>query len=230
MECQGKRFSLNSLLIHTRLSPENVKESIKSLSPLLIIEPEPIFSTTRPVLRVTYTPTFPGLTIRTILTAITSSDQALKVDLVQEATVEERAEILRHKEQRTLLIRLIVSFVFSIPTFIFGIVFMSLLPSQSSIRQYFNHPIWAGNVSRTTWILFFLSTPIEFLVADVFHRKALQEIKALWRPGSQTPIYQRFFRFGSMNLLVSFSSKGSSNYRCHLGRRSPISLRWPSLS
>lgn len=184
-----------------------MKESIKSLSPLLIIEPQPVFSTNHPLLKVTYTPTFPGLTIRAILSAITSSYQELKVDLVEETTIEERAEILRHKEQRTLLIRLIVSFVFSIPTFIFGIVFMSLLPSQSSIRQYFNHSIWAGNVSRATWILFFLATPVEFLVADVFHRKALQEIKALWRPASRTPIYQRFFRFGSMNLLVLFNFK-----------------------
>ena len=184
-----------------------MKQSIESLGPSVIIEPQPIFSVTHPLLRITYTSRFPDLTIRTILSAITTSNQALKVDLVKEATVEERAEILRHKEQRALLIRLIVSFIISIPTFIFGIVFMSLLPSQSSIRQYFNHPIWVGNLSRTTWILFFLATPVEFFIADVFHRKALQEIKALWRPGSRTPIYQRFFRFGSMNLLVSFSSK-----------------------
>jgi P-type Cu+ transporter len=182
-----------------------VKESIKSLSPQLIIEPQPIFSTNNPLLKVTYTPTFPDLTIRTILSSITSSHQEFKVDLVQETTIEERAEILRHKEQRNLIIRLIVSFIISIPTFLFGIVFMSLLPSQSSVRQYFNRPMWVGNVSRTTWILFFLATPVEFFVADVFHRKALQEIKALWRPGSRTPIYQRFFRFGSMNLLVPFS-------------------------
>jgi P-type Cu+ transporter len=182
-----------------------VKESINSFGPLLKIEPQPIFSVNNPLLRITYSPTFPGLTIRTILSAITSSHQGLKVDLVKETTIEERAEILRHKEQRALLMRLIISFIFSIPTFLFGILFMSLLPSQSSIRQYFNHSMWAGNVSRTTWILFFLATPVEFLVADVFHRKALQEIIALWRPASRTPIYQRFLRFGSMNLLVSFN-------------------------
>jgi len=185
-----------------RHCPVSVKQSLESLAPMVTIEPQ-VFSTSHPELKLTYTPTQPGLTIRTIFSTVMSVNESFQVSLVHEATIEERAEVLRHKEQEGLLKRLIVSFVLCIPTFIFGVLFMSLLPSQSSVRQYFDKPIWAGRVSRATWIVFFLATPVQFFVADVFHRKALQELKALWRPGSRTPIYQRFFRFGSMNLLVT---------------------------
>jgi P-type Cu+ transporter len=197
-----------------------VRGSIESLGPLIIIEPHPIFSITHPQLRLTYTPTPPVLTIRRIISTIASADQSLQVKLVEEATIEERAESLTNKEQDSLRKRLIAAFIFSIPTFIFGIVFMSLLPSQSSVRQYFAQPMWAGSVTRTVWVLFFLATPVQFFIADVFHRKALQEIKTLWRPGSQNSIYSRFFKFGSMNLLVRQASRSSlTPYRCLLAHQ-----------
>lgn len=63
--------------------------------------------------------------------------------------------------------------------------------------------MWAGQASRLEWALFFLATPVQFFIADVFHVRAYKEIKALWRPGNQIPILRRFYRFGSMNLLVS---------------------------
>ena len=37
-----------------------------------------------------------------------------------------------------------------------------------------------GNVSRNSWILFILATPVLFFAADTFHRKAIKEIKSLW--------------------------------------------------
>jgi P-type Cu+ transporter len=177
-------------------------QSIESLGHEIVIESKPNFSPTYSELRLKYTPTVPTLTIRSIISAITSVDQSLKVSLVQEPTIEERTEALMRKEQKSLLLRLIAAFVFSIPAFIVGIVFMSLLPSDSAIRQYFEQPMWAGNVARTTWILFFIATPVWLFVANIFHKKALTELITLWRPGSRAPIYQRFLKFGSMNLLV----------------------------
>jgi P-type Cu+ transporter len=47
------------------------------------------------------------------------------------------------------------------------------------------------------------ATPVYFYSAGIFHRRAARELWALWRPGSRTPVWQRFFRFGSMNLLIS---------------------------
>jgi P-type Cu+ transporter len=200
MGCFASIIQVALLLTLNRDCPEKVLQSLLSLDPT--IETQPGFSTTTPLLKLTYTPRLPDITIRSIFSTITSLNHAYRVTLVQEATVEERAEVLRRKEQIALSKRLKMAFVFSIPTFIFGVLFMSLIPSQSSVRRFFNEPMWAGRVSRNTWILFFLATPVEFFVADIFHRKALQEIKALWWPGSRTPIYQRFFKFGSMNLLV----------------------------
>jgi P-type Cu+ transporter len=179
-----------------------VKQAIEFLGHGITIEPKPNFSPIDSELRLTYTPTFPALTIRSIISAITSVDLSLKVSLVQEPTIEERAEALTRKEQRSLLIRLITAFIFSIPTFIFGIVFMSLVPPESSVRHYFEQSMWVDNTSRTVWILFFIATPVWLFVADIFHRKALTELTILWRPGSRTPVYQRFLKFGSMNLLV----------------------------
>lgn len=152
---------------------------------------------------VTYTPSLPSLTIRTIISTIKLTDEALEVSLAQDVTIEDRAEALSRREQKALLKRLLVAFIFSIPTFIIGIVFMSLLPSDSAVRQYFERSLWLINVPRSTWILFFFATIVWLFAADIFHKKALTELISLWRPGSRSPIWQRFIKFGSMNLLVS---------------------------
>jgi heavy metal translocating P-type ATPase len=53
------------------------------------------------------------------------------------------------------------------------------------------------------WAMFFATTPVMFYGADVFHIRAMKEVHALWRPGSKVSILRRFYRFGSMNLLIS---------------------------
>jgi Cu+-exporting ATPase len=148
--------------------------------------------------RITYIPSVPSLTIRTIISTIKSIHPSLQVCVVQEQTVDDRAEALARREQKALLHRLLVAFAFSIPAFIIGIVFVSLLP-PSALRSYFTEPLWI-NVPRSTWVLFFLATPVWLFVDDIFHRKAITEILNLWRRG--TPLSQRFLKFGSMNLLV----------------------------
>lgn len=64
-------------------------------------------------------------------------------------------------------------------------------------------PVWAGSVPRAEWALFIMSTLVMFYGAGSFHRRSIKEIRALWRRGSKTPVWKRFVRFGSMNLLVS---------------------------
>jgi Cu+-exporting ATPase len=71
------------------------------------------------------------------------------------------------KEQRDLLIRLVVAVIAVIPIFIIGIVYMSLLNEGSPGRKYFETPIWAGQVTRGEWALFFASTPVMFYAAEV---------------------------------------------------------------
>jgi Cu+-exporting ATPase len=67
------------------------------------------------------------------------------------------------------------------------------------------HPLRAG-ISRAQWSLFIMATPVYFLSADVFYIRTLKEIRSMWRCGSNTPILQRFYHFGSMNMLMSLGT------------------------
>ena len=140
---------------------------------------------------------------------MSSSSSPFKVTVHKTLTLEDRARLLQAKEKLNLLYRLVFSVIVAIPTFIIGIVFMSLVSSQNSTRRLLMEPMWSGNASRLQWSMFFLATPVMFYSAGTFHRRSIKEIYALWRRGSRTPIWKRFLRFGSMNLLVWVSSPGS---------------------
>ncbi|KAJ9132072.1 Heavy metal translocatin [Pleurostoma richardsiae] len=51
-----------------------------------------------------------------------------------------------------------------------------------------------------------MATPVYFLAADVFHRRMIKELHSLWKVGSPVPILRRFYRFGSMDMLMSFGT------------------------
>lgn len=167
---------------------------------------KPVTSHTDPILRLTYTPDPPIFTVRTIIDAIcnTSSPSSVpfSASFHHPPSLEARARHMQAKEQHSLLLRLAFSVVVAIPTFIIAIVYMSLVPSSNPTRAWFMEPIWAGNASRSEWALLFLATPVMFYSAGTFHRRSLKEIWALWRKRS-TPLWKRFVRFGSMNLLAS---------------------------
>ena len=111
---------------------------------------------------------------------------------------------MQRRELTNLLLRLASAVVVAIPTFILGIVYMSLVSSGDHTRRWLEEPMWAGNVSRGVWALFILATPVMFYSAGMFHRRCLKEIYALWKKGSRVPVWKRFVKFGSMNLLVGF--------------------------
>jgi Cu+-exporting ATPase len=156
-----------------------------------------------PILRVTYEPSPPAFTLRDIVSAITfSNSPQFKVTIDNPPSLEDRARLLQAKERRSLLYRLGFSVLIAVPTFIIGVVFMSLVSSKNRTRNFLMEPMWTGNASRIQWSLFFLATPVMFYSAGSFHKRSLKEIRALWRRGSRTPVWKRFIRFGSMNLLV----------------------------
>ena len=179
--------------------PEKV---INSLKDSIEVEIEEELSIKNPILKVTYTPS-PSLNIRNILAAIDATHSSFKASVYHPPTVEDRSRAMQQHERRRLLSRLLFVFIVAIPTFIIGIVFMSLVSSDNKIRKYLEHPIWVGNASRIEWSLFIMTTPVMVYGTDVFHVRALKEIYTLWRPGSRVPILRRFYRFGSMNLLIS---------------------------
>ena len=160
-----------------------------------------------PVVRLIYEPSPPDFTIRDIVSAIVSSSSPpFKVTVHKTPSIEDRARLLQAKEKRSLLFCLGFSVIFAIPTFIIGVVFMSIVSPQNPTRKFVMEPMWSGNASRLQWWLFFLATPVMFYSAGSFHRRSLKEVYALWRRGSRTPIWKRFLRFGSMNLLVLVSA------------------------
>lgn len=157
-----------------------------------------------PYIKFTYIPNPPQTTIRTILNNIKAISPEFSVEIVHPITLEERSKQMAAAERKKILYRAIFSVVAAIPTFILGIVGMSLLPKTNSFRVYLDEPLWVGSVSRVTWAMFIISTFVYFYSANVFHTKAYKEITSLWRPG--TSWRRRLFKFGSMNLLMSLGT------------------------
>ena len=179
--------------------------AIRSLNPSVDIV-KPITGYTDRILGLSYQPSSPSLTIRTIISTIASAKSPpFQISIDRPPSLEDRAQSMQASERSALLRRLILAVIISIPTFVIGVVFMSLVIDSNSTRVYLMEPMWVGNTSRSQWALFFLATPVQFYSAEIFHRKSIKELRALWRRGSPTPIYKRFVRFGSMNLLVCVS-------------------------
>ncbi|KAG2419712.1 hypothetical protein HFD88_004508 [Aspergillus terreus] len=180
--------------------PDKIFKSVKALPD---VEIDDGFSLKNPILTVTYTPRPPHFTIRDILQNIKTQHDAFNPAIHRPPTIEDRSRAMQHHERRRLLSRLLFVLVVAIPTFILGIVFMSLVSPQNTVRRYLEQPMWVGSVSRMEWALFIMTTPVMFYGTDIFHVRAMKEIYSLWRPGSRVPILRRFYRFGSMNMLIS---------------------------
>jgi Cu+-exporting ATPase len=159
-----------------------------------------------PIMRIRYIARAPVFTVRSIFNTISSVDPAFFISIYHPPTIEDRARAMHARERRRILFRLALSITTAIPAFIIGVVCMQILMANNEIRMFMMHPMWAGSVSRAEWVLFILATPIYFFAADVFHKRAIHELRALWRPGSPTPLFQRFYRFGSMNMLMSLGT------------------------
>jgi len=184
--------------------PSRVQDALLQFEQQLTVEK--YLTLDAPILKIAYTPHSPDFTIRHLLAAILATDPAFEPSISHPLTLEERSRMMHAREQRRILLRVALSVTVAIPAFIIGIVLMSLVSSSNSTRQYLESPFGSGGVSRAEWALFIMATPVYFFAADVFHRRAFKELRALWRPGSTTPILRRFYRFGSMNMLMSFGT------------------------
>ncbi|KAH7929427.1 heavy metal translocatin [Leucogyrophana mollusca] len=182
--------------------PSRILDSLAKLAPQVSVV-KAFTNHTDPVIELSYEPSPPDMTIRSIISTITSVDPKFHVSIYRPPSLELRTRSMQLREQRNLLRRLLFTVIVAIPTFIIGVVYMSLVSSGNQVKQYLMEPMWHGDASRVQWALFFLATPVMFYSAGLFHRRSMKEIKALWRKGSTTPIVKRFTRFGSMNLLVS---------------------------
>lgn len=191
-----------SIRINGIFNDHCVDKILKSLNDISGLKVEEQPSLDNPIVTITYFPQPPSLTIRSILNTIDSIDKAFHAEAYRPPSNEERSRLMQKRARVQLLRRLVFVFVISIPTFLIGMVFMSFVAPDNKIRKYLETPQWL-QITRMDWALLVLTTPVMFYGADLFHKRAFKEIYALWRPGSPTPLAQRFFRFGSMNLLIS---------------------------
>ncbi|KIV92543.1 hypothetical protein PV10_03832 [Exophiala mesophila] len=182
--------------------PRRVIEALSSpFQGRLAIDKPPSYDD--PIIIMTYRPQPGIITIRSILATIHGVSDQLRATIYHPPTIEERSRTMQLRERRRLLLRLLLSFIVAIPTFLISVVWMSLVPSTNRVRIFFQQNMWTGADTRAEWALFFLATPVMFLAADVFHTRAIKEIRALWSRNSNVPVLRRFYRFGSMNLLMS---------------------------
>ncbi|KAK0263337.1 hypothetical protein LTS09_002529 [Friedmanniomyces endolithicus] len=182
--------------------PARVAEALEHLSQPVSIEQSPTMS--KPILSISYTPNAPEFTIRDILTAISAADLALEVAVYHPPSITERAAQMHARIRQRILYRVVLAVVVAIPTFIIGIVFMSLVPSSNPGRRYLAQKL--RGVTRAEWALLIMATPIYFFGADVFHRRTIKELQSLWGRRSPVPVLRRFYRFGSMDMLLSFGT------------------------
>lgn len=167
---------------------------------------ERVLTMSDPIMEIVYLPRVPDVTIRRIFQSISGINEAIKPFVHHPLSLEERSQKMQIRERRHVVFRLGLSVAAAIPTFIIGIVLMSLVHSSNPGRRFIMQPMWVSYVTRAEWALFITATPVYFFAADAFHRPALRELRALWRPGSKTPIICRFYRFGSMNTLISLGT------------------------
>lgn len=207
---EGEKETTNQRTVQIRIDGfycphcgDRVASSVAGFQHDLRINRRPTFQ--YPILEVTYVPRAPSFTVRQILAAIEASDPAFKASIYHPPTLEERAKLIQAQHQKKILIRALLTLTVAVPTFVIGIVYMSLLPDSNPGKAYLMKP-WISGINRTQIALFILATPVYFCAADVFHRRTFKEIWSLWRPGSQTPVIRRFYRFGSMNMLISLGT------------------------
>jgi Cu+-exporting ATPase len=94
------------------------------------------FSLQSPTLHIKYLPESPSFTIRDIFNTIANTNPAFTPSVFHPPTIEERAREMHALERKRILFRLILCVIVAIPTFVLGIVFMSLISSKHPIRKY----------------------------------------------------------------------------------------------
>lgn len=182
--------------------PGRVAEALNQFGQWVTIEKSVTLG--EPIMTVSYTPKSPNFTIRTILSAISAADQAFSPIIYHPPTVEERARQMHARIRQRIFYRVLLSLLVAIPAFIIGIVFMTLVPPSNQGRRYLTEQL--RGVTRAEWALFIMATPVYFFAADVFHRRTIKELHSLWKRCSPVPIRRRFYRFGSMDMLMSFGT------------------------
>lgn len=164
--------------------PKHVMDALRSYGDAVeVVNP---VSLDEPYVKFTYVPSAPRFTIRHIIDKIQRENPELTVSFVRPRSLEELAAEHMEIEKHEIISRLWLTGLIAIPM------------SYFMIRMTTGHMSFASNI----WMLL-LATPVYFFADDMFHLKALKELKSLFSEASWT---RRLFHFGSMNLLMSFGT------------------------
>ncbi|KAK5112752.1 hypothetical protein LTR62_003850 [Meristemomyces frigidus] len=188
--------------IYCEHCPGRITEALEYFGQQVAIKQSP--SMKKPILTISYAPNVPEFTIRDILSKISAADPAFKLAIFHPPSVADRAREMHARIRQRIFYRVLLAISVAIPTFIIGIVFMTLIPKNNPGRQYLTQQL--RGVTRAEWALLIMATPVYFFGADIFHRRAIKELHSLWRRSSPVPILRRFYRFGSMDMLLSFGT------------------------
>ncbi|CAD0111892.1 unnamed protein product [Aureobasidium uvarum] len=184
--------------------PRIMKALVENFDNQVTIDEE--CSMANPFLRLSYQPQPPTSTLRNFLNVMNGLDAEVQVSIYNPPTIEQRSREIHAAERRKILLRFLLCLVTAIPTFVIGIVYMTLVNHENTGRRYLMQHIWAGTVTRADWALFIMGTIIYFFAADIFHIRSLQGIYLMWKPSSRTPLSHRLLRFGNMNMLISLGT------------------------
>ncbi|KDQ20362.1 hypothetical protein BOTBODRAFT_395063 [Botryobasidium botryosum FD-172 SS1] len=179
--------------------PRRLNEHFSKL-PLVSFTPLTLES---PRMTIVYIPS-PELTIRTLLSLPTPFSGSL----YQPPTLFSRSRALQAREARRLLRLFLVSTLFAIPTFVFGVMGMMLLPSGNAFRQYCDAPVWGG-ATRAVVAIFVLATCVQFGIGWIFYVKSFGHIFSRRSNSSSQGRrwkWTRLIHFGNMDLLVALST------------------------
>ncbi|KAK6333850.1 hypothetical protein TWF730_004032 [Orbilia blumenaviensis] len=185
--------------------PPKIMEAVENFASSQVTVVKAITSPKIPEITIKYTPQ-PDITARKLIEKIESVDPAFKVSVKPLQSLEDRSALVHKAEVRRIGIRLLLSVICAIPAFIIGIVFMALLPKDNRYRVWVEKPIWSGTANVAEWSLLIISTPVYFFAADLFHVRAYQEMRGLWSRKNPKPVWKKFMKFGSMNLLMSLGT------------------------
>lgn len=187
--------------MHCHLCPSRVQEAVQSLEAVRTVKSMTLDD---PVLVIEYTPRSPVFTIRSIFQKIAAIDESFSVSIYEKPSLEERSHRVRLRDRKRITYRVVLSIIAAIPCLIIGVIYMDLVSKSSIAYQYLDFRI--SGVSRAEWATFVMATPVYLFAADLFHRRTCKELKALWSSRSRVRLLQRFYRFGSMNMLISLGT------------------------
>lgn len=133
--------------IHCEQCPDRIVDALASAydDKIELVE---LPTSRQPRLKIRYVPEIPKRTIRDILRTVADVDKAFTVSVYHPPTLEERSWAMHRRHQWSIARRLILAVLIAIPTFIIGIVYMSLVPADNPRKEYLNEPMWAGQATR----------------------------------------------------------------------------------